>query len=89
MRITDFLKQPGWTQERLAGQARTTQGTISHLRMGTRKASLALALRIERATSGMVMAEEVPMTRKARGDLRTVRAVLDSRSAPTPSETAA
>ena len=74
VRLSEFLITPDWTQDRLASEARTTQGTISHLCAGTRKASLALALRIERATGGQVRAEDVPMTRRARVDLRELRA---------------
>lgn len=61
--------------------AGTSQGTISRLVQGKRKASLGLALRIERGTGGLVRAEDLPMTRSARKDLRLMRSAVRESSA--------
>ena len=70
-----MLKRPGWTQERVAASARTSQGTISRLTQRRRKAGLGLALRIEKATEGLVRAEDIPMSPSARRDLRELRKI--------------
>ena len=74
MRLEELLELPEWTQDRLALAARTTQGTISRLAQRKRKASLGLVLRIEAATGGLVKAEDIPMTRRARADLKLIHA---------------
>src|SRR5262245_2766877 len=89
MRLDQLLDddESGWTATRLASEVRrflprgarkTTPSTISRLRRKgdraqTRTASVELALAIERATDGVVTAEEVPLSTEARRMLRFVR----------------
>jgi len=72
--IDAFLLENDWTEEQLAGAARSTQSTINRLRRKALEAGLELSLRIEAATGGKVTAEEVPMTRETRQALTVVRA---------------
>lgn len=74
MTLDRFFAESGWTEERLASEAGADQSMINRLRTGARKASLPLALRIEKATSGKVRAEEIPMKRASRAALSGLRA---------------
>ena len=79
MTLLKFLKAPNWTEEKLARACRqlgchlTTQSTINRLKHRKRMASLELALTIEQATGGWVMAEKLPLSKRTRRGLRRVR----------------
>lgn len=86
MRLDDLLKRKDWNATKLALRVRahlprsarkTSPSTIARLRRGnrteTRTASAELALAIERATDGLVRAEEVPLSPEARRTLKLVR----------------
>jgi len=78
MTLDRLLKEPDWTEERLALAVGVDQSTVNRLRRRGRKASLGLALRIEEATAGIVRAEEVPMSRAARRDLARLRTRVET-----------
>ena len=73
MKLDQLFEKGGWTEHKLAVLAGTGQPTINRLRRGDRTASLGLAFRIERATDGQVRAEDVPLSKKSRRDLRLLR----------------
>lgn len=69
-----LFRDTDWTETKLAEQAEVDVSTINRLRNQQRIASLALALRIERVTEGLVGAAEVPMGDHSRRELRALRA---------------
>ena len=73
MTLERLFKDPAWTQVRLAKEARVDQSTLSRLLRKKQKASVWLALRIEKATGGLVSAEEIPMSRDAKRQLAILR----------------
>ncbi len=73
MTLDRLLKEPDWTEERLAAAVGVDQSTVNRLRRRQRRAGLGLALRIEAATGGLVRAEDLPMSKEARRDLAQVR----------------
>ncbi len=73
MKLDRLFQKSDWTEELLATAVGVDQSTINRLRTGDRNAGLGLAVRIERATKGMVTAAELPMTKDARRDLLSVQ----------------
>ena len=74
--LDGLFRDDDWTEERLAAAVGADQSTLNRLRRRKRQAGLGLALRIERATAGLVRAEDVPMSRSARKDLRSLRKAM-------------
>ena len=75
MKLSRLFVETEWTEEKLAAAVGVSQPTINKLRHEKRSASLGLALRIERATEGLVRADDLPLSRSARRDLEMVRGV--------------
>ena len=75
MTIDAFLKTTGWTEKHLGLLCKppVRQHTINRLRRRERKASLDVALGIERATEGRVGADEVPLSKRTRRALDQLR----------------
>ena len=76
VRLETFLRKRRWTYEMLAEELRVNRSTIHRLLTGKktqRNASLALAIGIERATGGVVRAEDVPLSKRSRAALREMR----------------
>lgn len=73
MTIDRLLKGGDWTEEKLATLVGVDQSTINRIRRRKRTASLGLAMRIERATGGLIQAHELPLCRRAKADLRLIR----------------
>lgn len=98
MRLDELLDRPDWTAVRLAREVRkhmprsarkTTPSTIGRLlRAGSRKqvrtASVELALAIEKATDGLVRAQEVPLSAEAKRVMRVLRAPQPQAPEPEP-----
>jgi hypothetical protein len=59
--------------------------TISRIRRGRKKASLPLALTIEQVSGGEVKAETLPLSKRTRAILRTLRESV-SHASPLPAE---
>jgi len=62
MKLSDFLKQPDKTATDLASAVKCEVSTITRLARGERSPSLALALRIEEATGGLVKPADLIFT---------------------------
>ena len=63
MDLSTYFRETKTTATALAEQLGVRVSTITRLREGRRAASLDLALRIERATGGLVRAEDLPAQR--------------------------
>lgn len=80
MRLETLMRREGWTDQRVAeamgraGHRKVNAVTIYRLRTHRRTASADFALALERATGGLVRAEDVPITAKTRRILRRLRA---------------
>ena len=73
VKLERLFRTTDWAEGRLARAAEANQSTINRLRRNKRLAGLGLALRIERATDGLVRAEDVPMSTASRRDLLAIR----------------
>jgi len=73
LKIAQLLDDSHLTQTRLAELAGTSQKTISELASEVGKAALALAVRIELASFGLVSADEVPLYEEDRAALEHLR----------------
>ena len=73
MRLDQLFHTTAWTEKKLADFVETGQPTISRLRRRDGNGSLGLAIRIEKATDGKVRAEDVPLSKKSRRELRMFR----------------
>lgn len=85
VRLGAYLREQRLTEEAFAELVQTDQGSINRARRGIR-ASLQLAISIERATNGTVRAEELPLTKSSRRALRALRATELSSKPVSPSE---
>lgn len=66
MKLSDWLRKQGWTQEQLAQHVGCEQATVSRIAAGKVSISLALALKIQQVTDGQVMAEDLPISERSR-----------------------
>jgi len=73
MKLRRFLAESPLTQAALASRAGLDQSTVSRIAAGKKNASLAVALKIEQASGGLVRAEELPISQATRKALRLVR----------------
>lgn len=73
MTLETLLERDDWTEGRLAALVGVGQSTINRLRRRKRTASVGLAMRIERATDGLVQAHELPLCEQACIDLQLLR----------------
>jgi hypothetical protein len=73
LKIAELLEESHLTQTGLAELVGTTQKPISELATETGKTNLPPAVRIEQATHGLVMAEEVPLHEEDRAALDYLR----------------
>ena len=72
MELASYLSERDLSDTTFAKAVGSDQGSISRARRGER-VGLGLALRIEHATSGLVRAEDLPLTRASRKALRGLR----------------
>jgi plasmid maintenance system antidote protein VapI len=61
MKLTEYLDQPNQTATALAAKVGCEVSTITRLAKGERSPSIDLALRIERATSGLVTISDLAL----------------------------
>ena len=73
MDLTRWLgdRTDGWLASQIGRGCHPS--TVSRIRRKKKKASLSLALAIESITDGMVTAEELPLTKRSRALLKTMR----------------
>lgn len=62
MDLSTFLRSQGLTQEDFAKRIGCRQATVSRILSGKSMVSLHLALQIQKATDGQVMAEDLPIS---------------------------
>jgi len=73
MELLKAFEVTDWSAAKLADETGTHRSTITRIATNKRTASLGLALRIERITTGLVRAEDLPLTEQARNALQLIR----------------
>ena len=73
MKLKTWRLRANLTQDEAAEMLGIEQAAVSLYESGKRGVSLARALRIESRTGGMVRAEHLPLTERARDSIRLLR----------------